>query len=98
METGLNIRFYLDPESGTPHIWGHGVAEDEVDEVMRHPIEDVTGRDEARTAIGQTEAGRYLRVIYVPDEEPDSYFVITAYPISGKPLRAFRKRQRRRKK
>ncbi|NUQ66262.1 MAG: hypothetical protein HUU20_27695 [Pirellulales bacterium] len=29
--------------------------------------------------LGQTAAGRYLQVIYVPDEEPDSVFVITAY-------------------
>ena len=29
-------------------------------------------------ALGQTEAGRYLKVIYVPDPEPGSMFVITA--------------------
>lgn len=28
-------------------------------------------------AIGQTRAGRYLRVVYVPDPEPESLFVIT---------------------
>lgn len=32
----------------------------------------------ARIALGQTDAGRYLRVIYVPYPEPDSVFVITA--------------------
>jgi hypothetical protein len=44
-----------------------------------------------------TYAGRYLRVIYVPDPEPDSVFVITAYELMGKPLKAYRRRSRRRK-
>jgi transposase len=38
---------------------------------------------------------RFLRVIYVPDPEPDSIFVITAYELRGKPLTAYRRRQRR---
>jgi hypothetical protein len=36
-----------------------------------------------------------LRVIYVPDPEPDSVFVITAYELTGKPLVAYRRRRRR---
>ena len=63
----MNIRFYLDPETGSPHIYGHAVAEDEVEEVLRTPGEDRPGRKGSRVAIGQTRAGRYLRVIYVPD-------------------------------
>jgi hypothetical protein len=46
-------------------------------------------------ALGQTRAGRFLRVIYVPDPEPDSIFVITAYELRGKPLAAYRRRQHR---
>ena len=45
--------------------------------------------------LGQTAAGRYLQVIYVPDEDPDSVFVITAYDLQGKAKKAFRRRQRR---
>jgi hypothetical protein len=37
-----------------------------------------------------------LRVVYVPDEEGDGVFVVTAYPLVGKQLKAFRRRQRRR--
>ncbi len=48
-------------------------------------------------AIGKTEDGRYLRVIYVPDPEPTSVFVITAYELQGKSLLAYRRRQRRRR-
>jgi len=45
--------------------------------------------------LGQTAAGRHLQVIYVPDEDPDSVFVITAYELHGKAKAAFRRRQRR---
>jgi hypothetical protein len=58
--------------------------------VLRTPGEDRPGREGSRVAIGQTRAGRYLRVIYVPDLEPDSIFVITAYQVTGKPLMAYR--------
>jgi hypothetical protein len=78
-----------------PHIDGHGVSEDEVIEILERPDEDRHGRDGSRVALGQTTGGRYLRVIYVPDEEPDGVFVITAYELTGKPLAAFRKRRRK---
>jgi hypothetical protein len=48
-------------------------------------------------AIGQSRDGHYLRVIYVPDPEPNSVFVITAYELKGKPLIAYRRRRRRKR-
>jgi len=45
--------------------------------------------------VGQTASGRYLRVVYVPDPEPDSVFVITAYDLAGKPLAAYRRRRKK---
>lgn len=59
----MTIRFYIDPETGLPHIYGHAVDEGEVEEVLRAPGEDRPGREGSRVAIGQTRAGRYLRVI-----------------------------------
>ncbi|MBX3331047.1 MAG: DUF4258 domain-containing protein [Nitrospira sp.] len=91
----MTIRYYIDPETGLPHIYGHAVDEEEVEEVLRAPGEDRPGREGSRTAIGQTRAGRYLRVIYVPDPEPDGIFVITAYQLMGKPLMAYRRRRRK---
>jgi hypothetical protein len=91
----MNIRFYVDPETEAPHIHKHGVDEDEVVDVLTNPGEDRPGQEGARVAIGKTEAGRYLRVIYVPDPEPDSVFVITAYELRGKSLFAYRRRLRR---
>jgi hypothetical protein len=91
----MNIRFYIDPETQMPHIYGHGVDQDEVEDVLRKPGEDRPGREGARVASGRTRAGRYLRIIYVPDQEADSVFVITAYQLSGKPLMAYRRRRRK---
>ena len=93
----MNIRYYLDPATGQPHILEHGVDENEVEDVLETPGEDRPGRDGSRIVVGQTRAGRYLRVIYVPDPEPESVFVITAYELSGKPLLAYRKRKRQRR-
>ena len=68
----MNIRFYLDPETDQPHIYRHAVDEDEVADVLTNPGEDRPGREGSRVAIGKTRVGRYLRVIYVPDPEPNS--------------------------
>lgn len=93
----MNIRFYIDPETNLPHIYNHKVTEDEVEEILFRPGEDRPGQEGSRIAIGQTQAGRYLRVIYVPDSNADSIFVITAYDLRGKALLAYRRRRRRRK-
>jgi hypothetical protein len=92
----MKIRFHLDPETGQPHLFEHGVTEDEVRQVLRSPGEDRAGEEGSRVAIGQTLAGRYLKVIYARDAVADSVFVITAYDLRGKPLKAYRRRQKRR--
>ena len=91
----MRLRFYRDAASGEPHIAGHAVEESEVEEVLGHPGEDRPGREGSRIAIGKTSAGRHLRVIYVPDLEPGSVFVVMAYELGGKPLAAYRRRLRR---
>jgi hypothetical protein len=91
----VKVRFYRDVESGEPHMAQHGVSEQEAREVLARPLEDRPGREGSRVALGQTAAGRYLRVIYVPDPEPDSVFVITAYDLGPKAKRALRRRRRR---
>ncbi len=94
----MHVRYYIDSGTGEPHIYNHGVDEREVEDVLEGPGEDRPGRDDSRIAIGQTAAGRYLRVIYVSDPEPDSVFVITAYDLVGKALVAYRRRRRRKGK
>jgi hypothetical protein len=94
----MKIRYYIDQETGNPHVYEHDVRENEVEveDVLKRPGEDRPGKEDSRIAIGQTRGGRYLRVIYVPDSEPDSVFIITAYELIGKPLKAYRRRSRRR--
>ena len=91
----MKVRFYNDPESGEPHMARHGVNEQEARDVLVRPLEDCPGQEGSRVAVGRTAAGRYLRVIYVPDPEPDSVFVITAYNLGPKAKRALRRRRRR---
>jgi hypothetical protein len=92
----MELRFYEDPDAGQPHIYEHGVSEDEVRQVLGSPGEDLPGTRGSRMKLGQTAAGRYLQVIYVPDEDAESVFVITAYELRGKARTAYRRRQRRR--
>jgi len=75
---------------------GHGVTEEEVEEILSSPGKDRKGRDDSRVALGKTSGGRYLRVVYVPDPQLDSAFVITAYELGGKPLAAYGRRLCRR--
>jgi hypothetical protein len=93
----MELRFHEDPETGLPHIYGHGVTEREVEQVMRGSGDDYPARRQSRMKLGRTVAGRYLQVIYVPDEDRKGVFVITAYELKGRSKRAFRRRKRRKK-
>jgi hypothetical protein len=94
----VKVRYYIDPETDLPHIYKHNIKETEVEEVLSNSGEDRQGTEGSRVALGRTTNGRYLRVIYVPDPEPNSAFVITAYELRGKPLLAYRRRRRRKQK
>ncbi len=94
----MKVRYCLDPDTGQPHVYNHGIRELEVEQALSRVGEDRPGAERSRVAIGRTAAGRYLRVIYVPDPEPDSVFVVTAFELTGKPLVAYRRRRRRRGK
>jgi hypothetical protein len=94
----VQLRFYLDPETGEPHIHEHGVDEDEVEEALASALEDFPGRRDSRIAYGQTVAGRHLKIVYSPDPGGQSAFVITAYELHGKDLAAHERRQRRRQR
>ena len=82
-------------ETGEPHMFQHHVSEEEVEDVLGRPLEDRTGAEGSRVAVGQTRSGRYLRVIYVPDPVPGSVFVITAYELGPKAKRALLRRRRK---
>ena len=91
----MELRFFLDPETQQPHIYDHGVSEAEVRQIMAKPGQDDRGERNTRMKLGQTDAGRYLLVVYAPDEGGGSVFVITARELRGKALKAFRRRRRK---
>ncbi len=91
----MRLRFWSDPETGLPHIYDHGVTEEEVRQVLSRPKLNFPGGRQSRIVEGQTTAGRILKVVYVPDEGADSGFVVTAYELRGKALKAYRRAVRR---
>ena len=93
----MKIRYYPDLETGEPHIYAHAVNEYEVEEVLEMPGEDLPVRNDSRSIIGKTSAGRYLRVIVVREPERGSIFVVTAYELSPRQLAAYRRRRRKRR-
>jgi hypothetical protein len=93
----MDVRFFLNPQTGLPHIFDHNVSEDEVRDVLRKPLEEFPGRRNSIIAHGQTRNGRYLKLIYSLDPITDGIFVITAYDLSAGQLHALRRRMRRRK-
>jgi hypothetical protein len=92
----VKIRYHVDRETGEPHIYNHGVSEDEVEDVLDLPGEDLPARNQSRSIIGQTAGGRYLRVIAVHDPDEDSILVVTAYDLSPRQLAAYKRRRRKR--
>jgi hypothetical protein len=90
----MEIRFLIDDDTGLPHIYNHGVDELEVIEILESSPFTIRGRRGARIALGQTMAGRYLKIVYrIEDGE---LLVITAFNLTGKALKAFRRRRRHR--
>ncbi len=89
----MKIRFYEEPETRLPHIFGHNVTEEEVRETFKNAGEDRKGDEDSRILSGQSDAGRYLRVIY--KKYPDEIFVLTSYELTGKALHAFKRRRKK---
>jgi hypothetical protein len=93
----MELRFWIDPDTDLPHIYNHDVTEDEVRHLLGRRGLDYPDRGRARSRLGQTSAGRHLKVVYVPDPGGRSAFVVTAYELRGKALQAYRRAIRRRK-
>jgi uncharacterized DUF497 family protein len=91
----MDVRFYFDPITDEPHLAKHNVSEEEAEDVLRRPDDDFPGRDGTRIALGRTNNGRPLQVVYIQEAGSRSLFVITAYELKGKALTAFRRRRRR---
>ena len=91
----MEVRFHLEPDSDLPHIYGHGVTEDEAEFILGHAGRGRPGRDGCQHARGQTASGRHLRVVCVPDKVGGGVFVVTGWEMRGNELRAYRRGRRR---
>jgi uncharacterized DUF497 family protein len=66
-----------DPGGNLQHIAEHGLSPDDVEEVIRNPLETTTSRSSGRpVATGYTPDGRLIFVVY---EQIDD---LTVYPIT----------------
>jgi len=79
----MDMRFYLDPDSGLPHIYQHGVREDEVEQILRGKGEDVAAKDGARRNSDKRTRDATCKSIYTFDDLGLSIFVITAYGVQS---------------
>lgn len=91
----MELKFFIDPETDQPHVYNHGVTEAEVREVLARPGLVLKGSKNSRFTLGQTQAGRYLKVVHAQRKGGPGIFVITAYELRGKELRAYRRRRRK---
>ena len=46
----MELRFYHDPDTDLPHIYNHGVTEQEVRDVLNYPLEDAKSAGDSRIA------------------------------------------------
>jgi uncharacterized protein len=93
----VNVRFNLNSD-GQPHIVDHGVTEAEVEETLRRPMIQASGRNGSTILIGRTIAGRALKIIFAEARDGDGIFIITAYDLPAKQLRTLKRRLKRRRK
>ena len=92
----MNVRYNVDADTGLPHMYQHGVSEEEVDEILRRPIDSRHGDGDSVIVTGKTWRGRFLRVMVAFDADRQGCFVITAYDLRGNALKGLRRRMRRR--
>ncbi|HEX4793213.1 MAG TPA: hypothetical protein VH370_05445 [Humisphaera sp.] len=91
----MRIRFHRNAD-GEPHIHDHHVEVSEVLDVLDNPLERASGGADTTIVIGRTRGGRVLKVIHAPSRDGDGIFVVTAFDLPAKQVRALNRRLRRR--
>jgi hypothetical protein len=67
-------------------------------EALAAPLEQISGSDESTILIGRTAGGRVLKVRFADARDGDGIFVITAFDLPPKQLRALRRRLKRKRR
>lgn len=94
----MELRYCINDFTRLPHIYDHGVTEEEVEWVLSNPEVVWHGNEDSLVAIGRTAGRKLLKIIYVPDEDGVGAFVITAYRLTRKELVAHNRYKRKRRK
>jgi len=70
-----------DPDGNVQHCAAHGVAKEEVEEVVQNAMDKDISRSSGRPVVfGDTRTGRHLMVVY--DEiDNDTIYPVTAYEV-----------------
>lgn len=85
----LTIRQLIWDAWNIEHISRHNVTPEEVDEIcMAEPLVQ-QGSNDRLAVSGKTNAGRFLVIILDPESKPGVYYVVTAFPASGKYRKIF---------
>ena len=73
-----------DPDGNVQHCAAHGVAKEEVEEVVQNTMDKDISRSSGRPVVfGDTRTGRHLMVVY--DEiDNDTIYPVTAYEVPGR--------------
>jgi hypothetical protein len=91
----MNVRFNKNPD-GEPHVRDHHVEVSEVLEALEDSLESISGGADTTIVIGRTRSGRMLKIVHAPSRDGDGIFVVTAFDLPAKQIRALKRRLRRR--
>ena len=69
----MKIRFYIDKESGLPHIYRHEVREDEVEDDSKNPARTVRARKTLELLSDRCEAVDIFELFMSPILSPTVY-------------------------
>ena len=62
----MDVRYHVDLDTGLPHIFGHGISKEEVEQVLQGLGDDVPARRDSRMKAGR----KLLQAIHVFDDQP----------------------------
>ena len=57
----MAIRYYIDPATGLPHIYEHGISESEVEEILDNPTQDLRGQNYRGSQLAKQRLDAFLR-------------------------------------
>lgn len=70
-----------DPDGNVQHCADHGIAKEEVEDVLQDPTDVDVSRSSGRPVVfGNTRTGRHVMVVY-EEVDADTAYPITAYEV-----------------